>query len=447
MQAGGTQFAATTPRLILFVSHAYACLLNYSALGKHRTGNLAMSDWKRIEGHLATPLGFRGAAVAAGIKKVAGALDLALLVSDAEETTAAGLFTTNLAAAAPVHLSRQHLKQSRGHARAVIVNSGNANACTASAGARAAMETARAAAKLLGVPQSQIIVASTGVIGVPLQLDLIRKQLPCLKETLSAENAANVARAIMTTDTVPKSCVLGAEMDGKPVHLAGVAKGSGMIHPRMATMLSFITTDAAVPSRALQNMLRAAVEVSFNRVTVDGDTSTNDTVILLASGLSEVTVRPKSKTAALFLAGLTELCQTLAKMIAKDGEGAKKLVTVDVYGAKTSADAERIARTIANSPLVKTAIAGSDPNWGRIVCAAGYSGAKFDPTKVDLYVNDLVLVRRGLDAGFDEAAGKKELDQKELTIRLELHHGKASARMWTCDFTHDYIDINASYRT
>jgi glutamate N-acetyltransferase/amino-acid N-acetyltransferase len=212
-------------------------------------------------------------------------------------------------------------------------------------------------------------------------------------------------------------------------------------------MLSFISTDAAILPGDLQVMLRAAVNVSFNSVTVDGDTSTNDTVVALASGLSGVSACRHSTQGKHFLAGLTQLCQALARMIAKDGEGAGKLVTVEVRGARRPSDAERIARAIANSPLVKTAIAGSDPNWGRIICAAGYSGASFDPTKVDIRINDFILCRRGLDAGFDEAAAKRELDAKELTLRLDLHQGKAAARMWTCDLTHGYIDINASYRT
>ena len=406
-----------------------------------------MGHWEVVEGNLATPRGFRASTVAAGIRKAGGGLDLALIFSDSLETTAAGMFTTNRVAAAPVVLSRRNLKASRGRARAVIINAGNANACTGRAGLEAARAVARAAGKLLGVSPNQVLVASTGVIGVPLKLDLILSQLPALKETLSIENAAAVTRAIMTTDTFPKSCVLRTTIGGQPVHLAGTAKGAGMIHPRLATMLSFITTDAGVRARDLRKMLRAAVESSFNRISVDGDTSTNDTVLVLASGLSGVRVRCGTRIGALFLAGLTELCQTLARMVAKDGEGAKKLVTIEVHGARTRADAERVARTIANSPLVKTAIAGSDPNWGRIICAAGYSGATFDPSKVDIRVNDFVLCRRGLDVGFDEAAAKRELDQKELTIRLDLHQGKASTRFWTCDLTHDYITINASYRT
>jgi glutamate N-acetyltransferase/amino-acid N-acetyltransferase len=406
-----------------------------------------MNKWEAVEGSLASARGFRGAAVAAGIKKKAHDLDLGLIVSDAPATTAAGVFTTNLVTAAPVQLSRQNLVESRGRCRAVLVNSGNANACTGRKGMQAARESARAAAKLLGCEAEQVLVASTGVIGVPLEPSVIIGQLPHLAETLSAENASAVARAIMTTDTFPKVSVLRSELGGKTVHLAGIAKGAGMIHPRMATLLSFLTTDALIGSRTLFKFLRAAVDASFNRVTVDGDTSTNDTVIALASGLAGKDVRPGDSSGSWFLEGLTQICENLAKMIARDGEGAKKLVIVKVEGARKPSDADRVARAIANSPLVKTAIAGSDPNWGRIICAAGYSGAIFDPNKVEIRVNDLLMCRKGVDAGFDEAAARKELDRKELTIRLNLHQGAASAQIWTCDLTHDYITINASYRT
>jgi glutamate N-acetyltransferase/amino-acid N-acetyltransferase len=406
-----------------------------------------MQKWEVVEGSLASARGFRGAAIAAGIKKTRGELDLALILCDAPATTAAGLFTTNLVLAAPVLLSRQNLAESHGRCRAVLVNSGNANACTGRKGMQTARESARAAAKLLSLQPAQVLVASTGVIGVPLELGLVTNQLPSLVESLSIENASAVARAIMTTDTFPKSCVVRSEVGGKPVFLAGVAKGAGMIHPRMATLLSFLTTDALIGPHTLQNLLRAAVQVSFNRITVDGDTSTNDTVVALASGVSAVGVRPGNTSWAWFLEGLAQLCQTLAKMIARDGEGAKKLVIVEVQGARKPSDAERVARAIANSPLVKTAIAGSDPNWGRIICAAGYSGALFDPNKVDIRVNDLLLCQDGVDAGFDEASARKELDGKEMTLRLDLHQGRASAHIWTCDLTHDYITINASYRT
>ena len=322
------------------------------------------------------------------------ALDLALIVSDAAETTAAGMFTSNLVAAAPVVLSRRNLERSRGFARAVVVNAGNANACTGREGMHTATAVTEEAAKALGIPPAQVLVASTGVIGVQLKPELILEQLPALIGNLSAENASAVPRAIMTTDTFPKTCVLRSEIDGKTVHLAGVAKGAGMIHPRLATMLAFITTDASIGHRMLQHMLEAAVEVSFNRISVDGDTSTNDTVLALASGLSGVLVRPGNESRAWFLAGLAQLAETLARMIAKDGEGSKKLITLEVSGARTAMEAEKIARAVANSPLVKTAIAGCDPNWGRILCAAGYSGAKFDPAKVDIRINELFLCRK-----------------------------------------------------
>jgi glutamate N-acetyltransferase / amino-acid N-acetyltransferase len=409
--------------------------------------NRAIPKWEPVEGDLATPLGFRAAAVAAGIKRVHDALDLALIFSDSPATTAAGVFTTNQVVAAPVQVSRQHLVQSRGRCRAIVVNSGNANACTGRAGTDTAEETARTAADLLGIEPSQVLLASTGVIGVALKADLILQQLPHLRAKLSQENAGAVAHAIMTTDTVPKTCVVRSEARGKAVHIAGIAKGAGMIHPRMATMLSFITTDVSMGERMLHNLLVGAAEDSFNRLTVDGDTSTNDTVLALASGLAETAVIPGNESRAWFAEGLTLVCQTLACKIARDGEGASKLITVEVAGARTPLDADRAARAIANSPLVKTALAGADPNWGRIVCAAGYSGAKFDLNRIDVSANQLALCRKGVDAGFDEAAARRELGRKEIVIHVDLHAGRATARMWTCDLTREYIDINASYRT
>jgi glutamate N-acetyltransferase/amino-acid N-acetyltransferase len=407
----------------------------------------ATPKWETVEGDLATPLGFRGAAVAAGIKKKHDALDLALIFSDSPATTSAGVFTTNRVAAAPVVLSKQNLSKSRGRCRAIVANSGNANACTGSDGMHAAEETARVAAELLEIQPSQVLVASTGVIGVALKPELILQALPQLKEKLSRENAKTVVSAIMTTDTVPKTCVVRSEVRGTAVHIAGIAKGAGMINPRMATMLSFITTDASLGERMLHNQLVAAVADSFNRLTVDGDTSTNDTVVALASGLSETTVIPGNDSRGWFADGLGLVCQNLARMIARDGEGATKLITVEVAGARTPLDADRVARAIANSPLVKTALAGADPNWGRIICAAGYSGAKFDPSKIDVSVNNLALCRKGVDAGFDEAVAHRELESKELLMHVDLHAGKATARVWTCDFTRGYIDINASYRS
>jgi len=406
-----------------------------------------MPKWELLEGSLATPAGFRASAVAAGIKKTPHALDLTLIFSDAPVTTAAGVFTSNRVAAAPVVLSRQNLAASRGRCRAIVANSGNANACTGQGGMRTAQETARAAARLLRIEPTQVLVASTGVIGAPLPWGLIKKQLPTLQRELSRANAPLAARAILTTDTHPKTCVFRSEVNGKPVHIAGVAKGAGMIQPHMATMLCFLTTDAAVRPPILQRTLKTAVEDSFNRVTVDGDTSTNDTAVVLASGLSGVAVQSRPDSRAWFLEGMTLACQTLARMIAGDGEGASRLVTVEVLGGRTPSDANLVARAVANSPLVKTALAGADPNWGRILCAAGYSGATFDPNRTDVFVNDLCLCRKGLDAGFDEATAHSELDRKEVTIRVNLHAGKARARLWTCDLTQEYITINASYRT
>lgn len=403
-----------------------------------------MSRWNAVEGSLATPKGFRAAAAAAGIKKAPGALDLALIVCDAPEASAAGVFTTNRAAAAPVILCRQNLKKNRGRARAIIANAGNANACTGRAGLAVAEQTAKAVAQMLGVRPYEVFVSSTGVIGTPLNVELILQQLPALNEILSVESAPEVARAIMTTDSFPKSAVLQSKIGGKTVMLAGVAKGAGMIHPKMATMLSYITTDAAVAPPALHRMLRDAVDASFNRISVDGDTSTNDSVVALASGQSGATIRPGGPDVKTFQQGLTELCQMLARMIVKDGEGATKIARIDVRGAANPTDAERVARAVANSPLVKTALAGGDPNWGRMVCAAGYSGVAIDASKVDVSVNGLYLCRRGVHAGFDEAAAKKELDKSELTICINLHQGKADAWVWTCDFTHEYIRINAS---
>jgi glutamate N-acetyltransferase/amino-acid N-acetyltransferase len=403
--------------------------------------------WEKIDGHLATPAGFRIAASSAGIKKAASSLDLALIFSEAERTAAAAVFTINRAAAAPVVLSRANLKSTAGRARAIIANAGNANAATGNAGYKAATAIARGTARLLQIPAAQVLVASTGVIGVPLDFGCIQAALPALCSSLSANSGDEVARAIMTTDTYPKTCTLRAQIGGKPVHIAGVAKGAGMIHPRMATMLAFITTDILIAPRELQRALRLAAGASFNRITVDGDTSTNDTVFVLASGLSQVSAGRGSRAAKIFLEGLTMISVELARMIVRDGEGAKKLVTVGVRGARTAADADRAARAIANSLLVKTAVAGSDPNWGRILCAAGYSGARFDPSKTDICINRMDLCRRGMDTGFNEAEARREMDQSEVAIIVHLHAGKFSAALWTCDLTHGYITINASYRT
>jgi glutamate N-acetyltransferase/amino-acid N-acetyltransferase len=393
----------------------------------------------RGEVSLNLPVGFRYSAVYAGIRKVAKP-DLALIVSDSE-ASAAAVFTTNLVQAAPVRRTRRNLETSGGRARAVLVNAGNAN-CATRTGDKVSLATSRALARLLRFPAVQVLPSSTGVIGVELDPALIVNALPGLIAGLSPERFIDAAEAIMTTDTVRKT----ADVEAGGFRVAGMTKGSGMIHPHMATTLAYVMTDAAVSPSDLKKALREAVGASYNRVSVDGDMSTNDTLLVLANGASGVKVGPKNR--AQFHAALTEVCQSLAKQIARDGEGAKKLIEIRVEGASDDAAATQIARAIANSPLNKTAIAGSDPNWGRILCAAGYAGVVFDPAKTDIWLQGVRVCRRGLAAEYDEAALSKKLDAPDCFIRIVLgEKGPGSAIFWTCDMTHDYITINASYRT
>ncbi len=382
------------------------------------------------------PIGFRFAATYAGIRKVAKD-DVALIVSD-RLAIAAAVFTKNLVVAAPVEIARRNLKASRGVAQAIVVNAGNAN-CATRTGEKVALQTVKAVAKALGVKPEQVLPASTGVIGVEMDGSKIVEALPKLVASLNASNFDAVAAAILTTDLVPKTAY--AEMKG--ARMAGMTKGSGMIQPNMATTLGFVITDAVVSPVTLRAALKKAIDRSYNRISVDGDTSTNDTVAVLANGASGI--KPSAKA---FEAALTGVLESLAMQIARDGEGAKKLVTIDVEGARNEADAVRIARSIANSPLVKTAIAGSDANWGRIIAAAGYSGVKFDPRKADIDMQGIAVCRAGLAADFQEEALKKKLDERDCSIRFSIRGtGRGRARFWTCDFTEDYIRINASYRT
>jgi glutamate N-acetyltransferase/amino-acid N-acetyltransferase len=382
------------------------------------------------------PLGFRYSALYAGIRKAAKP-DLALIVSDAP-ASAAAVFTTNKVQAAPVRLSRTHLQQTGGTARAVLVNAGNAN-CATRTGDKVALATCREAAKALRCETAEILPSSTGVIGVELNPALITAALPALVAGLSEKRFLDAADAILTTDLVRKV----AFAEAGRARFAGMTKGSGMIHPGMATTLAYVMTDAVIAPAALRAHLKAAVERSYNCLSVDGDMSTNDTLLVLASGASGVKPRKEAIEDA-----LDEVCQSLARQIARDGEGAKKFVEIEVTGARDQASAIRIARAIANSPLVKTAIAGSDPNWGRILCAAGYSGASFDPSQVDIWLQGVKVCRKGLAAPFDEAALTKKLDARDCSIRFAIAGAaRGSARFWTCDLTHGYIDINASYRT
>jgi glutamate N-acetyltransferase / amino-acid N-acetyltransferase len=382
------------------------------------------------------PKGFRYAARYAGIRKVAKD-DLALIVSDTPAACAA-VFTRNRVVAAPVVLSRTNLRVSRGRVRAILINAGNAN-CATRTGDAVAQTSIQAVAGALGIRAHEVLVSSTGVIGVELDASKIVDTMPVLAASLSAANFQEVAHAIMTTDTVAK--VASAELRG--IQIVGCTKGSGMIQPNMATTLGFVMTDARLSPAELRPILKRAIGRSYNRISVDGDTSTNDTVAVLANGASGV--KPSLKQ---FEAALTSVLESLAQQIARDGEGARKLITIDVEGAPTEAAAEKMARAIANSPLVKTAIAGSDPNWGRIISAAGYSGVVFDPRKTDIDLQGLPVCRGGLAADFSEAELAAKLDAKECSIRVMIRgRGKGKARFWTCDFTEGYIKINGSYRT
>lgn len=389
------------------------------------------------------PLGFEYSTTYAGLRKVAKD-DLALIVSD-RPAAAAAVFTKNVVAAAPVKLARQHLAASNGIARAILINAGNAN-CATKTGERVALTTCNALAKALNIPLAQVLPASTGVIGVELDSSKITDALPQLVDGLSETKFEDVSRAILTTDLVQKVADATVKTRSGSVRIAGCTKGSGMIHPNMATTLGFVVTDAAIPAKRLHKMLKSGIARSYNRITVDGDTSTNDMVAVLANGASGLKLDARGLER--FEAALGDVLESLAKQIARDGEGAKKLVTIDVTGAQSDHDAERIGRSIANSPLVKTAVAGADPNWGRIICAAGYSGASFDPTKVDILFQGVLVCKSGLAVDFDEAALITKLSESEIKIDFKLRGGgKSKTRFWTCDFTEGYIEINGHYRT
>ena len=396
-----------------------------------------------IPGGVTTPRGFRAAGVSAGIKANRG-LDLALLVSDGP-AQAAAVFTTNLALAAPVVVSREHLARSGGTARAVIVNSGCANACTGDEGMEAARDMAAETARIVHCPAEQVLVASTGVIGVALPIDKIRDGLPAAFGALGADQGAMAARAIMTTDPFPKEAAAQVVIDGRAVTIGGMAKGSGMIEPMLATMLAFVTTDAAVPKTLLDRALREAVGDTFNAITVDGECSTNDCVMLLANGASGVAIDEVSY--ATFGAGLTAVCRELALGIVRGGEGATKLVTVMVKGAASSDEARKAAKAIANSLLVKTAIHGGDPNWGRLIAVAGRAGVAFELSRAAVMIGSTVLFENGRphDEASPEAA--EYLTGKDLTVSVDLGAGGASSTVWTCDLSAEYVRINAEYRT
>ncbi|HXX20414.1 MAG TPA: bifunctional glutamate N-acetyltransferase/amino-acid acetyltransferase ArgJ [Candidatus Acidoferrum sp.] len=394
------------------------------------------------------PAGFSFAATHCGIKR--SRLDLGILVSDVP-ASAAAVFTTNQIAAAPVIASREHLQKARGQMRGVIVNSGNANCCTKEDGYPASVAMAAKLAEELRIDRSQILVSSTGVIGAPLRVEKILAAVPHLVLARSADAGAfeEFARSIMTTDTRPKWATAKCRVGGKQVRLLACAKGSGMIQPNMATMLSFIATDAAISASVLDRALRAAVEPTFNSITVDGDTSTNDTVAVLANGMSGAPeiAKASGKDYKSFCKALHRVCKSLALAIVEDGEGAQRTIEIEVRGASSERAARQIAHTIANSPLVKTAFAGADPNWGRILAAAGRSGVKFDPARANIWIAGVAVCRGGREHAFDERVAHEKMLAKYVPVRVDLGSGKASWRVWTCDFTIEYVHINSSYRT
>ena len=402
-----------------------------------------MSITQTVRGGVTAAQGFVAAGVSAGIK-ANGKPDVALLVS-ARPAHAAAVFTTNKAVAAPVVVSREHLSRSGGVARAIVVNSGCANACTGEEGLAVARNTAAEAARLLECRVEQVLVASTGVIGVSLPFEKIRSGLAEASRALGADQGAEAARAIMTTDPFPKEAATRIALGAGEAAIGGMAKGSGMIEPMMATMLAFVTTDAGVPQPLLDRALREAVNDSFNAITVDGDCSTNDCVMLLANGASGLTVDDASYGA--FRDGLTTVCRELALGIVRGGEGATKLVTVVVTGAASSEEARKAAKAIANSLLVKTAIHGGDPNWGRLIAVAGRAGVAFELERAVVTIGATVLFDRGRphDERASEAAAY--LTGTELTVSVDLGAGDASSTVWTCDLSAEYVRINADYRT
>jgi glutamate N-acetyltransferase / amino-acid N-acetyltransferase len=391
------------------------------------------------------PQGFLASGLHCGIKKP-GLLDLALVVSE-RSGPIAGVFTNNQVVAAPVILDRRHLR--RGTGRAILINSGNANACTGAPGLKAAEKTAALVARALNIPVHEVFVGSTGVIGRALPLDRIVKAFPTLLHSLSSRAGMQAARAIMTTDLKPKTVARQQKINGRVVTIGGMAKGSGMIHPNMATMLGYLTTDAAITRKALQQALTAAVEQSFNCISVDGDTSTNDTVLCLANGKANNRIIKQGTPAfRQFVHLLTEACQPLALAICRDGEGVTKVVKIEVTGARTVPQARQVAQTIGTSNLVKTALFGEDANWGRVMAAIGRAGVPLNPSTISVRFGGVPMVRQGVGLGLAaERRIAKVFRQKEFTIAVDLGQGRHQAHLWTTDLSYDYVRINASYRS
>jgi glutamate N-acetyltransferase / amino-acid N-acetyltransferase len=394
-----------------------------------------------IDGNATSAKGFRAAGIHCGIKREKA--DLALLVSEVP-ASAAGVFTTNKVKAAPVRYTQRAI--AGGRAQAIVVNSGNANACTGDPGLADAAEMAKLAGNALTIDADLVLVASTGVIGVPLPMDAIRSGIPRTARELSSDGTA-AANAILTTDNFPKTAAARLEIDGVEVTIGGMAKGAGMIHPNLATTLCFLTTDASVPPAVLRGALKRAVSESFNAITVDGDTSTNDTVLLLANGLAGGPSITNGESLTRFTEGLTLVAGELARMVVRDGEGATKLVEIAVEGAASDLEARQAAMTVASSLLVKTALHGGDPNWGRILAALGRSGVEMNEATTDVSFGDLSVVRGGLGVPGIASAAAAVLQEKEITVRIRLKVGDGHARVWTSDLSEEYVRINGSYTT
>lgn len=403
--------------------------------------NLYLSDSQ-------VPRGFSFSAVHSGLKRAK--LDLGMVLSETP-ASAAALFTTNQVVAAPVIVSREHLRKSKGKMRAVIVNSANANCCTEKDGRPASRETAlKLAQQIGGVDPSEVVVCSTGVIGGEFRVDKVFAAIPTLVKSRGSDAVTftQFARAIMTTDTRPKWAAAKCRIGGKQVRVLGCAKGSGMIHPNMATMLSFLVTDAAISPKLLDRALRSVAASTFNSITVDGDSSTNDTVAILANGQSGApAITGEGAAYNAFLEALQEVCNSLAYAIVEDGEGAQRVIEIEVRGAPSDEAAHLIGQTIATSPLVKTAFAGADPNWGRILAAAGRSGMKFNYERVDVWLAGMLVCKHGREHKFSERTASRRMQTKHVPVVIDLGAGKGKARILTCDMTQEYVHINASYRT
>lgn len=404
-----------------------------------------MADWQTISGGVTAPQGYRAAGMAAGLKP-SGAKDLALIVSDVK-AHAAGVFTTNRVKAACVTYSQDRIQTGPTEIQAILCNSGQANAGTGPQGDAAALAKAKSAAQTLGLTPKAVLIASTGVIGEQVPVDKVKAAMPKLVEQLSVEGSDQAAQAIMTTDLVPKTIALETYIGGQPVRVGGIAKGSGMIHPDMATLLVFVTCDAQVEPALWQQMIGRAADRSFNQVTVDGDTSTNDMLLALANGQSSAPAIQGGPEADQVEALVTEVCKQLAQKIARDGEGATCLIEVQVQGAADEAGAQKIAKTIAGSMLVKSAVFGRDPNWGRIAMAAGRAGVDFDATQLHIQLGDFVLMHQGTPQAFDREAASQYLHQDPVIIQVSVGDGNGKGKAWGCDLSYDYVKINAEYTT